>query len=197
MIAAITDSRLCGGRFAEQMGRIARARPDLIILREKWLSPEEYRALASEALETCRAAGAELCANSFSDVAAGLGIRRIQLSVGDLRRLGRGGFDQVIASVHSAGEAREAEDLGADALVFGNVFETACKPGAPARGLAALGEVCGAAGAPVLAVGGIDEGNMRLAMAAGAAGVCMRGRFMEAEDPAGIVRAYREMRASL
>lgn len=56
------------------------------------------------------------------------------------------GFDEVSTSVHSVEEARRALDLGANVLVAGHVFTTACKQGLAPRGLSFLRQVVDVAG---------------------------------------------------
>ena len=46
----VTDRTLCPGDFLSHLEAIAKARPDGIILRAKDLAPEDYRALAEEAV---------------------------------------------------------------------------------------------------------------------------------------------------
>jgi thiamine-phosphate pyrophosphorylase len=83
-------------------------------------------------------------------------------------------------SIHSLSEALSAAEGGASWLIAGNVFASACKPDAPARGLAFLAEVCRAAAPlPVYAIGGITRGNIAQAQDAGAAGACLRSACME------------------
>lgn len=63
-------------------------------------------------------------------------------------------------SVHSPQEAIEAEKLGADYLVAGNVFETECKPGLEGRGIDFIDKVCKSVNIPVIAIGGINPNNL-------------------------------------
>ena len=63
-------------------------------------------------------------------------------------------------SVHSPQEAVEAEKLGADYLVAGNVFETECKPGLKGRGIDFIDKVCKSVNIPVIAIGGINPNNL-------------------------------------
>ncbi len=89
------------------------------------------------------------------------------------------------ASVHEADDVRRAVDAGVDYLVFGHVFPTASKAGAPPRGVKALAAVVRASGVPVLAIGGVTAGNVAEVLAAGAAGVVVRsgiGQASAAED---------------
>jgi thiamine-phosphate pyrophosphorylase len=83
-------------------------------------------------------------------------------------------------SCHSVEEVREAQREGADYVHFGPVFETPSKVKfGPAQGLGKLREVCEAVRIPVIAVGGIDEGNMEECFEAGAAGVAGIRLFQE------------------
>lgn len=83
----------------------------------------------------------------------------------------------IARSVHTKKEAVRALGDGVDLLVFGNVYETPSKAGAPGRGVDALREICEAAGKiPVFALGGITPERIPEVRAAGASGVAtMRG----------------------
>jgi thiamine-phosphate pyrophosphorylase len=67
-------------------------------------------------------------------------------------------------------EGRAAIAAGADHVGYGPVFPSRTKPLAvPPRGLAALSDVCARLGAPVVAISGIDLGNVGEVARAGAA----------------------------
>ena len=68
---------------------------------------------------------------------------------------------------------------GADYLVFGNVFETASKPGKPGVGLAALEAVARATSLPVLALGGVTRERVPQLLSAGAAGFAAISLFSD------------------
>ncbi|MDR2846200.1 MAG: thiamine phosphate synthase [Candidatus Methanoplasma sp.] len=191
MIIAITDRKNSLRPFLEQIEVVARSGPDMIILREKDLPYNEYTALAEKCARICSDHRVGFCVNSFTDTAVELGIRNIQLPlhlfIGE--RPFRG-YNMVLVSVHSALEAVKAESLGADALLYGNVFETSCKPGASAKGIGALKEVCESVDIPVLGLGGINDDNIGEVIGAGVDGVCLMSGFMRAEDPSAMVRAY-------
>lgn len=97
------------------------------------------------------------------------------------RRLAPRGF-LIGRSVHHVRAARSATE--ADYLVFGPVFQTRCKPGAPAAGLAALRAAVRASPIPVLAVGGMGPQRAAAAVAAGAAGIAVRSDVLGSPDPA-------------
>lgn len=183
---AITDRRLCGIPLPEQVGLVAAAGPELVILREKDLRGGELDGLARECLSACGAHGVPVSVNSDTDAAARLGIPRVHLPMPVLRSADVSPFDVVGASVHSPEEAREAVSLGADYLIAGHVFPTACKIGAP-RGIGFLESVVEASDVPVYAVGGVTPANYARVLEAGAAGAAAMSSVMSG-DPSGAVR---------
>ena len=58
-------------------------------------------------------------------------------------------------------------------MIYGHIFETACKPGLPPRGLALLKNICESVDIPVFAIGGINKENAYKAIENKAFGVCM------------------------
>ncbi|MDR1954932.1 MAG: thiamine phosphate synthase [Candidatus Methanoplasma sp.] len=195
MIIAITDRKISAASdFLEQIEAVAGSSPDMIILREKDVSESEYRYLAIECMRICSYYNVKFCVNSFIKIAASIGSERVQVSLDSLRANGSilKNFKEVWVSVHSAEEAVEAEGLGASYLIYGNVFETSCKPGAKGRGTGDLKEVCGAVGIPVFAVGGIDLDTADKAMSAGCAGVCVRSLPMRSKNPSAMMGELRK-----
>ena len=77
-------------------------------------------------------------------------------------------------SAASVAEAKAGVALGAAYVGAGPVWETPTKPDAdPAIGLDGLAEICEAVSVPVIAIGGIDAGNARDCIEAGAFGVAV------------------------
>ena len=189
-IMAVTNRRLCGRPFLEQIERVCALRPAAVILREKDLTPEEYGRLGAQVLEVCRAWGVDCIYHSFVEEARKAEVRRIHLPLARLEALAKGGttggaspladFDGIGASVHSAKEAVRAEALGAAYVTAGHIYATDCKQGLPPRGLDFLEEVCRAVDIPVWAIGGIglDGGQIAEVKARGAAGACVMSGMM-------------------
>ncbi len=190
---AVTNRKLCGRPFAEQMERVCALRPAAVILREKDLTPEEYGKLGKTVLEICRSFGVDCIYHTFAGEAVKAGVRRIHLPLGEFEAMavgnfsslagenpdfpaGREGrppapkggwlrsqFDCIGVSVHSAEEALRAQALGASYVTAGHIYTTDCKKGVPPRGLDFLEEVCRAVDIPVWAIGGIGLGERQLA----------------------------------
>ena len=174
-----------------RMAALAAARPSLIILREKDLSPAEYASLAARCREICAGEGAPLAANSQLAAARSAGLTRVHLPLAMLRQGRPAGFAVVGASVHAPQEAAEAVRLGADYLIAGHIFATGCKPGQPPRGLGFLREVCAAAAdRPVYAIGGMTPERVGPVLQAGARGVCVMSGFMCCDDPAALAEEF-------
>ncbi len=85
-------------------------------------------------------------------------------------------------STHSIEEALEAERDGADYISFGPVFPTSTKDAGEAKGLATLREVKHSVKIPVIAIGGIDEGNLPDVLDTGVDGVAMISHILSSED---------------
>lgn len=185
---AITSRNLCARPFLEQVELIARAHPEMIILREKDLCHDELLSLAAQCLDICERCRTPLAINSNMEVAKELDVCRIHLPIQLLRDAeDLSDFSLVGASVHSVEQAREAEDLGVDYVLAGHVYHTACKPDDP-RGIPFIEEICEAVDIPVYGVGGITPDNYPDVMRAGAAGVAVMSSAMTEPEPADLVQ---------
>jgi thiamine-phosphate pyrophosphorylase len=98
-------------------------------------------------------------------------------------------------------EARAAIAAGADHVGYGPVFASRTKPLAfPPRGLPALADVCARLGAPVVAISGIDLGNVAEVARAGAACAAVVeaifGKGDARENAARLAEAFERGRAT-
>ena len=184
---AVTDRSLCREDFLKRIESIAENHPEMIILREKDTPHDELCELAYRCLSICECYDVPLSLNGDLDVARELDICRVHLPLPKLRAEDLSAFTLVGASVHSPEEAVEAESLGADYLIAGHIFETACKPFQP-RGLEFLEEVCGSVDIPVYAIGGISPANVDQIAGTDASGVCSMSGIMTADDPGDLIR---------
>lgn len=182
-LVCVTARKLCGDDFIKRLENISK-NCDLIILREKDLTEEEYFSLAEKFLNVCSNGMATLVLHCFWKKALELHHDKIHLSLKDFREnpIVREKFSLVGVSVHSLEEAKEAEALGADYVTAGHIFETDCKKGLKGRGLEFLRQVSQGVSIPVYAIGGISTENMEQVREAGANGVCIMSGFMKADD---------------
>lgn len=182
-LVCVTARKLCGDDFIKRIERVSR-NCDLIILREKDLSPEEYFSLGEKFLHACSNGRAVPVLHCFWEKALELHHDKIHLSLRDFRENPRikEKFSLVGVSVHSVEEAKEAQSLGADYITAGHIFETDCKKGLKGRGLEFLQNVAKSVSIPVYAIGGINGDNMESVKNAGANGACIMSGFMKADD---------------
>ena len=191
-IMCVTNRKLCREYFLTRIERIAACHPAGIILREKDLSHEEYKALAAEVMEICGRYDVKCILHSFTAIAISLHADAIHLPLHLLRELSqeqKAHFRVVGASCHSVEDALEAQALGCTYITAGHVFETDCKKGLPGRGLEFLKNVCSAVDIPVYGIGGINTDNIALVRDAGASGACLMSSLMTTEDVTGLMNA--------
>lgn len=186
-LIAVTDSATCPRPLPEQIARLAKLpelRPQAVILRAKALDKAAYRTLALQAQQSCEAAGIPLILHSDWQLARELGINMLHLPLALLRQISeheRAYFTWLSTSVHSVGEAQEAQALGATVLIAGHIYTTQCKAGLAPRGLGFLQSVCSAVNLPVYAIGGIsfDAAQHAELQANGARGACVMSAYMK------------------
>lgn len=185
-LIAVTDSASCPRPLPEQIERLTKLtelRPQAVILRAKALDKAAYRTLALQAQQSCEAAGIPLILHSDWQLARELGISMLHLPLALLRQISeyeRAYFTWLSTSVHSVGEAQEAQALDATVLIAGHIYTTQCKAGLAPRGLGFLQAVCSAVSLPVYAIGGIsfDAAQHGELQANGARGACVMSAYM-------------------
>ena len=185
-LIAVTDSASCPRPLPEQIESLAKLmelRPQAVILRAKSLDKAAYRTLALQAQQSCEAAGIPLILHSDWQLARELGISMLHLPLALLRQISEyehAYFTWLSTSVHSVGEAQEAQALGATVLIAGHIYTTQCKAGLAPRGLGFLQAICSAVSLPVYAIGGIgfDAAQHAELQANGARGACVMSAYM-------------------
>lgn len=149
-----------------------------VILREKDLPEEVYRSLYSLAYDICYNAGVRIVAHSFIDVVKPGDSIHLSMPALRERRWTLTGI-RAGASIHSIEEALEAQKLGAQYIIAGNIYETDCKAGLPGRGIKFLRNVCESVDIPVYAIGGVNIERMEEITKAKAVGGCMMSGMMK------------------
>jgi thiamine-phosphate pyrophosphorylase len=161
----------------------------LVQIREKALNARQLFQLTRDAAEITRGTATKLLVNDRFDIALAAGADGVQLtSVSLPADVVRGQVPDgslIGVSIHN----REEETSDADFAVFGPVFET---PGKDAVGLSQLGAICAVSDVPVIAIGGVDETNLRSVIDAGAAGFAAIRSLNDADSLRRIVNLVRQ-----
>ncbi|MBP7410617.1 MAG: thiamine phosphate synthase [Methanoculleus sp.] len=196
----ITDEEIGRGlSHAELARRAVAGGADVIQLRDKRLSGRDLFEAAVAVRTVTHGAGALFIVNDRLDVALAAGADGVHLGASDLpireaRRIAPPGFI-IGASVGSAAAAVRAGAAGADYVALSPTFATASKDDAgPGRGLAALSAIRAAVALPLVAIGGINAGNVADVIAAGADGVAVISAVVGEDD---VTAAARDMRARI
>jgi thiamine-phosphate diphosphorylase len=193
----VTDSGLSRGRSHLSIVEAAiRGGVTTVQYREKNASTRCMIEEATELLRLCRAAGVPFIVNDRLDVALAVDADGVHVGQDDMpaalarRLLGRN--KTLGVSAGSTEEARKAVDDGADYIGASPVFSTPTKPDAPPPlGIEGLRRMTHAVEIPVVAIGGITEGNAAAMIEAGAAGIAVVSAIVAAEDVEAAARALR------
>lgn len=180
-VIAVSNRRLCSRPFLEQVERVLKLQPKAFLLREKDLAEEEYVKLAAEVKGLCEAYQVPLIPHFYPEAAQKLKIPVVHLPLWKFQELSGKWKGKAGVSVHSADEAKLAQELGASYITAGHIFATDCKKGLAPRGLSFLKEVCRQTDVPVYGIGGIrlDPAQIRTVLENGAAGVCIMSGMMQ------------------
>ncbi|MBQ3446094.1 MAG: thiamine phosphate synthase [Synergistaceae bacterium] len=196
---AVTDrTGLKGRSLRECVSEAISGGATMIQLREKSLGYEAFKYQAIELQALCRENHIPFIVNDNVNLACdisadGVHVGQSDMEAGSVRALiGPGKILGV--SVRTAGEAVEAERKGADYLGAGAVFHTGSKDDAVDITHEALREICRAVKIPVVAIGGINAGNIRELAGSGIAGVAVISAVFAADD---IRKAAQNLRALL
>lgn len=180
VLCLVTDRRRFGAAWetalVDRVRAAANAGVQLIQIRERDLDGGPLMRLVSACIDAVSGTRTRVLVNDRLDVALaarahGVHLRADSFAANRVRFSTPAGF-VIGRSIHSVTEAIASNaDEALDYLIFGNVFESASKPGRHATGLAELSEVVRITRLPVLAIGGVTTDRVAAVMAAGAAGV--------------------------
>jgi thiamine-phosphate pyrophosphorylase len=194
---AVLDPEQVGGRDAAAVLQdLLAGGAQWLQLRVKALAPRDFLELARRVRTETRRRGCKLIVNDRVDIALACGADGVHLGQEDLplaagRKLV--GSKIIGISTHDLDQAREAEQNGADYIGFGPMFGTATKDtGYAARGVAMLRQIRAGVNLPIVAIGGINEQNVRQVWQAGAESAAIISDILRAEDiPTKVARIQR------
>lgn len=190
----LTERVLKGGARIIQL----RVKPPAPVLGKSTLSDRELLETARAIRDLTRQHKAFFIVNDRADIALvaeadGLHLGQDDLPLSEARRIL--GKNKVIGiSTHNLKEAERAEREGADYLGFGPVFSTETKEGSlTPRGIESLKQVVAAIKLPIIAIGGINERNIKEVIRTGAAGAAIISSITTAKDITEKTRLFVEL----
>ena len=195
----VTDSDLSRGRTDAETARLAyEGGADAVQLRMKHTDGGEMLAQAREIAAMAQEMGRFFFVNDRVDIAMASGADGVHLGQSDIpvgvaRRLM--GDDAIIGvSVQTVEQAVAAVEGGADYLGVGSIFRTSTKPDAvQALGLGAVFEIRQAVDVPIVAIGGINRGNIQDVIRAGADAAAVVSAVVAQEDPRAAAHELRDL----
>ena len=197
LLYAVTDRAWTGKQtLYEQVEAALKGGVTCVQLREKELDETAFLQEAKELCALCRRYGVPFLVNDNVEIAIacgadGIHVGQEDMAAGEVRR--RVGDAMLLGvSVHTVEEARQAVQDGADYLGLGAVFPTSTKTDVEQMSNETLRAICDAVDVPIVAIGGINRGNILKLAGSGVDGVALVSAIFSAED---IERTCRELRA--
>lgn len=159
------------------------------------LSEADFEQEAKELLELCHKYNVNLIINDNVALAAKVGADGVHIGQSDMgveKARAILGKEKIIGvTAKTVEQAKAAEAAGADYLGSGAVFGTSTKKDAKPMDHALLQEICESVKIPVVAIGGIDGGNILLLKDRKMAGVAVVSGLFACED---IKKAAEDLR---
>ena len=198
LLYAVTDRAWTGKQtLYEQVEAALKGGVTCVQLREKELDETAFLQEAKELCALCRRYGVPFLVNDNVEIAIacgadGIHVGQEDLAAGEVRC--RVGENMILGvSVHTVEEACQAVRDGADYLGLGAVFPTSTKTDVEQMSNETLRAICDAVDVPIVAIGGINRGNILKLAGSGVDGVALVSAIFSAEDIEGACRELRAM----
>ena len=189
----ILDPKLTGGRPELQVAEAAlKGGVTLIQWRDKEREKGLQLPIVRELRLLCERYGALLVQNDHPDLAVAAGAHGVHVGQKDLplaevRRLIS--IDCIIGTSNATvAEAQASDAGGADYLAVGAIYATSSKDNTRPAGLETLAKVRAVTQRPIVAIGGINAGNIEPVLVAGADAVAVISAIGMAPDPEAAAR---------
>lgn len=193
----VLDVMALGGRDeVEAAAAAVRGGARIIQLRDKHRGKADVLATARKLRSLCAEKGVLFVVNDHLDIALavradGLHLGQDDLPPAEARRILP--LDMLIGcSTHSTAEAVRAQAAGADYVALGSIYPTTSKERYRLVGLETLRRTRSRVSVPLVAIGGINDTNVREVIKAGADAVAVISAVLGADD---VERAARKLAA--
>ena len=185
----VTDHMALKGRdFYQAIEQALQGGVTLVQLREKEISSREYYEKAVKIKNLTDQYSITLIINDRVDIAlavgaAGVHVGQKDLPVSKVREIV--GSQMIVgATAKTVSLAVQAEKEGADYIGSGAIFQTSTKQDAAALSMKELKEITTSIHIPVVAIGGINIGNMEQLKGTGVAGIAVSSGILGEMEPA-------------
>lgn len=195
----VTDSDLSNGRTDAETARLAyEGGADAVQLRMKHADGREMLAQARQIASIAREHGRFFFVNDRVDIAMASGADGVHLGQSDMpvedARVLMGDDAVIGVSVQTVEQAIRAVENGADYLGVGSIFTTRTKADAvQGLGLGAVFEIRQAVDVPIVAIGGINRGNIQDVIRAGADSAAVVSAVVAQDDPSEAAHELRDL----
>lgn len=188
LLYAVTDRHWLNGRsLRDVVEESLRGGVTMLQLREKSLAEPAFLAEARELQALCRDYHVPFIVNDNVDIALAMDADGVHVGQSDMEALDvrrKLGPDKIIGvSAQTVEQALLAEKHGADYLGVGAVFPTGSKDDADDVSYDTLQAICRAVSIPVVAIGGINAGNIAQLKGSNVDGAAVISAIFGAEDP--------------
>lgn len=187
VLYAVTDRSWLGEEtLYSQVEKALKGGATFIQLREKKLDEGSFLEEAKEIQKLCRQYQVPFVINDNVGIAAridadGVHVGQSDMEAGDVRK--KLGPDKIIGvSAQTVEQALRAQEHGADYLGVGAVFPTGSKEDATEVSHETLKAICDAVDIPVIAIGGINSGNVSELRGTGICGVAVISAIFAKKD---------------
>ncbi len=184
---AVTDRAWTGRQtLIEQVEDAIKGGVTCVQLREKDMSDDEFLKEALEIKEICKKYSVPFIINDNVELAIKCGADGIHVGQSDMQAKNvRGliGKEMILGvSAQTVEQAVEAQNAGADYLGVGAVFPTSTKNDADDVSRDTLRKICSTVDIPVVAIGGINKGNIMELKGTDIDGVALVSAIFAADD---------------
>jgi len=184
----VTDrTRISNDQLMEIVDAACRGGVGIVQLREKECTTIEYINLAISLHRVTAKHNVPLLVDDRVDVALAAGVEGVHLGMDDMpihmARTILGENAIIGATAKTIERARQAEAEGADYLGSGAVFEPTVKVKTRHLELYELRDICTSVSIPVVAISGINRGNLKQLSGIPIAGIAVIAAIMNAADP--------------
>jgi thiamine-phosphate pyrophosphorylase len=183
----IIDTTMLRGRsYQEVTNQVIRGGAGVIQLRDKEHGKKELLTIARDIRDLCQEKGILFIVNDHLDIALavdadGLHVGPDDLPVATARKLLP--LDRILGgSARTVDRAVALSADGADYIGVGAMFPTGTKEHAEVVGIKRLNEIKAAVSIPIVAIGGINEDNIKKVIDAGADAVAVISAVLGADD---------------